>query len=102
MGEDNAVYQAVEYAGPFIESLSIEDRLLFPLMAIDLGAKGGFINPDAKTRGVRKSAFAQRSLGNIRQRSRRTKYQKVVDIDVEHAGAAGRLSADGRQREADR
>src|SRR5580658_3730323 len=49
LGEDGAVYQAVEYAGPFIEKLSMEDRMLFPLMAIDLGAKAGFINPDAKT-----------------------------------------------------
>src|SRR3984885_9347996 len=49
LGEDNAVYLAVEYAGPFIENLSIEDRLLFPLMAIDLGAKAGYINPDEKT-----------------------------------------------------
>src|SRR5262249_19054245 len=49
LGEDSAVYKAVEYAGPFIQALSIEDRLLFSLMAIDLGAKAGYINPDEKT-----------------------------------------------------
>src|SRR4029077_19913091 len=55
LGEDSAVYRAVEYAGPFIESLSIEDRMLFPLMSIDLGAKAGYINPHEKT-----AAYAQR------------------------------------------
>src|SRR5688572_26921749 len=50
LGEDGAVYKAIEYAGPYIEALSIEDRMLFPLMSIDLGAKASYINPDAKTR----------------------------------------------------
>jgi 3-isopropylmalate/(R)-2-methylmalate dehydratase large subunit len=49
IGEDGAVYQAVEYAGPYIESLEIEDRILFPLMSIDIGAKCGYVNPDEKT-----------------------------------------------------
>ncbi len=48
LGEDGAVYAAVEYAGAFIDGLEIEERMLFPLMAIDLGAKAGFINPDAR------------------------------------------------------
>src|SRR3989449_6021759 len=49
MGEDSAIYQAIEYGGPYIQNLSIEDRMLFPLMSIDLGAKASFINPDEKT-----------------------------------------------------
>ncbi|HEY7390321.1 MAG TPA: aconitase family protein, partial [Bryobacteraceae bacterium] len=35
LGEDGAVYKAVEYSGPYIEALEIEDRILFPLMSID-------------------------------------------------------------------
>src|SRR5436309_8724294 len=49
MGEDSAVYKALEYGGPYVQNLSIEDRMLFPLMSIDLGAKAAFINPDEKT-----------------------------------------------------
>ena len=49
LGEDSAIYKALEYGGPYIQSLSIEDRMLFPLMSIDLGAKAAFINPDEKT-----------------------------------------------------
>ena len=59
VGEDGAVYKAVEYAGPYIEGLSVEDRVLFPLMSIDVGAKCGYINPDEKT-----IAFAKSILGN--------------------------------------
>ena len=92
-----AVYQAVEYAGPFIEDLSIEDRLLFPLMAIDLGAKAGFINPDAKTLEFAKSNFASRDCEMLTN-DPGGKYERVVDIDVEQTGAASRLPADSRQR----
>jgi 3-isopropylmalate/(R)-2-methylmalate dehydratase large subunit len=49
MGEDSAVYKAIEYAGPYIKNLSVEDRMLFPLLSIDLGAKASFIDPDEKT-----------------------------------------------------
>lgn len=81
LGEDGAVYQAVEYTGPFIEKLSMEDRLLFPLMSIDLGAKAGFINPDGKTweyarthAGVRDFKMFSNDPGG--------KYERVIDIDV--------------------
>lgn len=81
LGEDGAVYQAVEYAGPFIGDLSMEDRLLFPLMAIDLGAKAGFINPDGKTRefalahaGTRDFEMFTNDVG--------VKCERVADIDV--------------------
>jgi len=81
LGEDGAVYEAVEYAGPFIEKLSMEDRMLFPLMAIDLGAKAGFINPDAKT-----LEFAKQHAGTkdfeMPVNDRHVKYTKVVDIGV--------------------
>lgn len=81
LGEDSAVYKAVEYAGPFIEGLSMEDRMLFPLMAIDLGAKAGFINPDEKT-----AAFAQahsRVRGfEMLSNDANVKYERVIDIDI--------------------
>ena len=81
LGEDGAVYQAVEYAGPFVGSLSMEERLLFPLMAIDLGAKAGFIDPDSKTlefarahASIQDSQWLANDPGGT--------YTKVVDIDV--------------------
>jgi 3-isopropylmalate/(R)-2-methylmalate dehydratase large subunit len=85
LGEDGAVYQAVEYAGPFMEALSMEDRMLFPLMAIDLGAKAGFINPDQKTlEFARAHASSHTGTPDFEMFANDPggKYTKVVDIDV--------------------
>jgi 3-isopropylmalate/(R)-2-methylmalate dehydratase large subunit len=81
LGEDSAVYKAVEYAGPFIEGLSIEDRLLFPLMAIDLGAKAGFINPDEKTAAFARAYSSARDIELIRN-DNSVSYEKVIEVDV--------------------
>ncbi|HEY6453199.1 MAG TPA: aconitase family protein [Steroidobacteraceae bacterium] len=48
IGEDGAVYKALEFSGPFIEGLSLFDRWLFPLITVDVGAKCGYIEPDEK------------------------------------------------------
>jgi homoaconitate hydratase family protein len=81
LGEDCAVYQVVEYAGPFIQRLSIEDRMLFPLMAIDLGAKAGFIDPDAKTLEFARSHAAIQDF-QMFWNDPGGRYERVIDIDV--------------------
>ena len=81
LGEDSAVYKAVEYAGPFIEELSMEDRLLFPLMAIDLGAKAGFINPDEKTEAFAR-AHSRVKQFEIFRNDPGGAYEKVIDVNV--------------------
>jgi 3-isopropylmalate/(R)-2-methylmalate dehydratase large subunit len=81
LGEDGAIYKALEYAGSYIESLPVEDRLLFPLQSIDVGGKCGFINPDEKT-----EAFAKSTLGNIAfdlfTNDPDCAYSEVREIDV--------------------
>jgi 3-isopropylmalate/(R)-2-methylmalate dehydratase large subunit len=81
MGEDSAVYKAIEYGGPYIQSLSIEDRMLFPLMSIDLGAKAAFINPDEKTAAFAKSFSSFRDF-ELMANDADVKYERVIDIDV--------------------
>ena len=81
LGEDGAVYKAVEYAGPYIEALSVEDRLLFPLMAIDLGGKAGFINPDEKTVAFARKWSAQKDW-DMPANDPGTTYERVIEIDV--------------------
>jgi len=49
LGEEAMNYKAVEYTGSLIKSLEMPDRILFPLMSIDVGSKAGFIEPDDKT-----------------------------------------------------
>jgi 3-isopropylmalate/(R)-2-methylmalate dehydratase large subunit len=81
IGEDGAIYKAIEYAGPYIEGLAMVDRLLFPLQAIDVGGKCGFVNPDSKTMD-----YARALLGHDRfemfHNDAHGQYSDVIDVDV--------------------
>ena len=57
IGEGKGNYYAIKFHGEYIDSLPFWDRWLFPLMAVDVGAKCSYIEPDATT-----EKFAQ-SLG---------------------------------------
>jgi 3-isopropylmalate/(R)-2-methylmalate dehydratase large subunit len=81
LGEDSAIYRAIEYGGPYIQSLSIEDRMLFPLMSIDLGAKASFINPDDKTVAYARS-FSNFKDFEVMSNDADVKYERVVDVEV--------------------
>jgi len=81
LGEDSAIYKALEYGGHYIESLSIEDRMLFHLMSIDLGAKAAFINPDEKTAAFARSVSSFENLA-LTTNDPDVQYERVIDIEV--------------------
>jgi 3-isopropylmalate/(R)-2-methylmalate dehydratase large subunit len=81
LGEDSAIYRAIEYGGPYVQSLSIEDRMLFPLMSIDLGAKASFVNPDEKTMAYARAVSKVTEFEMFTNDPNAT-YERVVDIDV--------------------
>jgi homoaconitate hydratase family protein len=81
LGEDGAVYKALEYAGPWMQAQSVEDRMLFPLMSIDVGGKCGFINPDEKTIAFAKS-FSRAKDFEMPVNDPGITYKEVLDIDV--------------------
>ena len=49
IGTAGGTGMVIEYAGPVIESLSIEERMTICNMSIEAGARAGLIAPDAKT-----------------------------------------------------
>ena len=49
IGVDGALYKAIEFSGPIIEQLSMDNRFTICNMAIEAGAKCGFIAPDNTT-----------------------------------------------------
>src|SRR5262249_56208512 len=77
----SAIYRAIEYGGSYIQSLSIEDRMLFPLMSIDLGAKASFINPDDKTVSYARS-FSKFKDFEVMSNDPKVNYERVIDIDI--------------------
>ncbi len=50
IGVDGALYMAMEFTGPIIETLPMAGRLTIANMAIEAGAKNGIISPDTITR----------------------------------------------------
>lgn len=49
IGEGNAKYAALRFGGEYLDSLGFWDRWLFPLIAVDVGAKCAYIEPDTET-----------------------------------------------------
>ena len=47
---DGFVYKAVEYAGPAVTDFSIAERMVICNMAVEMGAKTTYIQPDDKLR----------------------------------------------------
>jgi 3-isopropylmalate/(R)-2-methylmalate dehydratase large subunit len=64
IGEGGAVYKALEFTGPLVESLATEDRWLLPLITVDVGAKSGYVEPDERTRAFLRSAGVPADAGH--------------------------------------
>ena len=47
--QDVAVYKAIEYAGSTVEALDMAGRMVLCNMAVEMGAKTSYIQPDKKT-----------------------------------------------------
>ncbi|MFZ5426351.1 MAG: 3-isopropylmalate dehydratase large subunit [Thermodesulfobacteriota bacterium] len=56
IGVSGALYKALEFTGPVVEQLSIEQRLSMSNMAIEAGGKVGLFPADAKTLAYAKAA----------------------------------------------
>lgn len=49
IGHSGATYKALEYSGAAIGALSMDERMAISNMAVEMGAKAGYIPPDEKT-----------------------------------------------------
>ena len=59
LGMDGGKYQAVEYTGEAISTLSMQERMTLSNMAAELGAQAGLIAPDATTYAFLQAAGAE-------------------------------------------
>jgi 3-isopropylmalate/(R)-2-methylmalate dehydratase large subunit len=49
IGHSGATYRVIEYSGDAVSSLSMDERMAITNMAVEMGAKTGYIPPDEKT-----------------------------------------------------
>jgi 3-isopropylmalate/(R)-2-methylmalate dehydratase large subunit len=81
LGMDGGTYRSVEFGGEYIESLPMHERIIFPNMSTEIGAKCGLIAADQvtidylTTETPAKGPFEQIRPVNPR-------YERVVEIDV--------------------
>ncbi|MCX5695076.1 MAG: 3-isopropylmalate dehydratase large subunit [Candidatus Omnitrophica bacterium] len=79
IGVDGALYQAMEFSGPVIRKLSMDDRFSMSNMAIEAGARAGIIEPDEITKKY-VSQFKRKF--KFYQSDSAAQYAKIYEWDV--------------------
>jgi len=90
IGVDGALYKAMEFCGPVIESLPMDDRLTMCNMAIEAGGKNGIIAADKPTKKFvkqalafgRKNGITQSRVGKYYYSDPDAKYSAVHEYDA--------------------
>jgi len=80
IGVDGALYESLEYRGPGVVSLSMEERLTIANMAIEAGAKNGIFPVDEITRAW--AAAVSTKSWTAFEADRDAAYRRVVRIDL--------------------
>lgn len=84
IGADGALYKVMEFTGPIIRKLSMDDRFVMCNMAVEAGAKTGIIEVDEKTVQYLqnttgwKGKFNQEAFSSDKD----AEYEEVVEMDV--------------------
>ncbi|UCG34848.1 MAG: 3-isopropylmalate dehydratase large subunit [Candidatus Omnitrophota bacterium] len=86
IGVDGALYKVMEFSGPVIKKMGVEERLTMTNMAIEAGAKTGVIEPDETTfkylRQVQGKKFKFKPAMRKLKSDMDAKYSEVIEIDV--------------------
>jgi 3-isopropylmalate/(R)-2-methylmalate dehydratase large subunit len=80
IGVDGALYKSMEYTGPGVASLSMDDRFTVANMAIEAGAKNGIFEVDEKTIAYMKEHSAKEYT--IYKADEDAEYVRVLEIDL--------------------
>ena len=80
IGVDGALYKSMEFAGPGVASLSMDDRFTIANMAIEAGAKNGIFPVDEKTEEYMKSRVNRPYTAYAADED--AEYEQVIHIDL--------------------
>ena len=80
IGVDGALYKSMEFTGPGVASLSMDDRLCVCNMAIEAGAKNGIFPVDERTMEYLKGRSEREPVAYTADPD--APYEKTVEIDL--------------------
>ena len=80
IGVDGALYKSMEFTGPGVAALSMDDRLCICNMAIEAGAKNGIFPVDDQTLEYLKGRSEREPV--IYTADEDAPYEKTIDIDL--------------------
>lgn len=80
IGVDGALYKVMEFSGPVIRSLIMDDRFAMSNMAIEAGARAGIIEPDATTKKYVSQFHKRKPVFYLSDKD--AYYDKVYEWDV--------------------
>ncbi len=83
IGVDGALYKVMEFCGPVIKKLGMDDRFSMCNMAIEAGGKTGIIEPDEKTVKYINKANPKLKKVKIDKSDKDANYSDVISIDVD-------------------
>ena len=83
IGVDGALYRSMEFFGPGVASLSMDDRFTVCNMAVEAGAKNGIFVVDELTLEYLKEAGVAGSGENLAEVPPAEAYESVVEIDLD-------------------
>jgi 3-isopropylmalate/(R)-2-methylmalate dehydratase large subunit len=82
IGEGGAVYKALEFGGPLVDAMGPDDRWLLPLITVDVGAKSGYVEPDARTHEFLRSVGVPEGAGHELPPADAPDYEATWTYDV--------------------
>ena len=80
IGVDGALYKAMEFSGPGVENLTMDDRFTISNMAIEAGAKCGIFPVDGRTLAYLRESGAKEP--KIFEADADAEYERTIDIDL--------------------
>ena len=80
IGVDGALYQSMEFTGPGVASLSMDDRFTISNMAIEAGGKNGIFPVDEKTLAYEREHGA--GEGVVFSADEDAVYERTIEIDL--------------------
>ena len=80
LGADGALYRAVEFSGKVIRKMDISGRMTLCNMAVEMGAKNGYVQPDEKT--IEWLSSRTNKKYRVIKSDADAKFEKIINYDI--------------------